>query len=107
MRAVQRQMLARVIANKLSAIGDQITAEADIHDVTYLLESIINDNAAWSWSAVARIFRALSRILAQCVLDEGSSSWDVFADVWKHVLRNLLHLIANNGGWVSGLYTDF
>ena len=108
MQAVERQMLARMIATKLSTIGDQISAEADIQDITDLLESIINNNSPWCWSTVARIFRALSSILAQCVLNETSTAWDIFADVWKHVLRNLFTLIANNGGWVSGgLHTDY
>ena len=101
--AVRRQAMARLIAQRLGVIGDQITSEADMQNVTELLETIVSSNAsAWSWSNVARIFRALSHILAKIVSGSDTTAWDVFTDVWKHVLRNLFTLIADHGGWVSG-----
>lgn len=87
-----------------------MTTETDGQNVSQLLDDILTSlafhyDAGMMWRGVARLYRALSRMLAQCV-EGGSSSdgvWDTFSDIWKQVLRHVVGLIADNGGWVSPL----
>ena len=88
-----------------------MTTEADDQQLYELLDNLFTSlspgisNSGLTWTRVVNLYRVLSRILAQCLQDDGSSEalWDMFSNVWKKVLRHVVGWIADNGGWVSPL----
>lgn len=103
-------MLARRIAERLIAIGDDVTTETDSFTVQEILESFIttvnhNQGVGLSWSTIGRLYRALSRLLTQSVQSsaalEANEAWQTFNKLWKTVLQAVSAWITENGGWVS------
>ncbi len=101
------QALARKIAERLIAIGDEVNADAGNFTVTEILESFIssydlNHGSDWTWGTVGRLFGVLSQLLTESVHSGmESESWFTFAKFWKTVLQTVPAWIADNGGWVS------
>lgn len=103
-------MLARKIAERLIAIGDDITTDTDTFTVNEIMEhwvtsSSLNQDPQLSWSTVGQLYQALSRLLTQSVYSgeelELNESWLTFSKLWKIVLQTVSGWIADNGGWVS------
>ena len=104
-------VLARRIAERLKAIGDQVNENSENFEIQDLIEDYVTSmslglGSGLSWSSVVQLYRTLSRLLAQC-LDNGTAvpeenePWMSFTKLWKIVLQSVVGWIMDNGGWVS------
>ena len=106
-------MLARRIAERLIAIGDNVVFDVESVTVTDFVESWMaalsmthGSGQNLTWRSVARLYRALSTLLTQSLGSNGqdlehSESWQRFDKLWHMVLHTVVSWIADNGGWVS------
>lgn len=103
-------MLARRIAQRLIAIADDVTNDADSFTVEEILETFVtsykhDQGVGLTWGSIGRLYRALSRLLTQSVYSrmelEANEAWQTFSKLWKTVLQSVSTWIADNGGWVS------
>lgn len=83
-----------------------MTNDADNEHVSELMDGILSSLSyrGLTWNGVVRLYRGLSRVLAQWFVEDDAPSaglCDMFTDVWKQVLRHIVGWITDNGGWVS------
>lgn len=113
--AFSHQVLARRIAERLIAIGDEVTSDTDAFTVEDVLETFVtsfkhDQGAGLTWDGIGQLYRALSRLLTRSVYSpvelEVNEAWLTFSKLWKTVLQGVSTWIANHGGWVSDRYRN-
>lgn len=102
-----QQVLARRIALRLMAIGDQVSTETGSVALTDLFASLsLNHVVNLTWLSVVRLYYHLYQLLDQLLRSdrqdiEESESFQTFKKLWSLVLRVVASWIADHGGWVS------
>lgn len=110
-----QKVLARRIAERLMAIGDNVAYDVESLTLSDAIETwmatLSMSHAAphnLTWRSLARLYSALSTLLTQTLGSNGqdlerSESWQRFDKLWHMVLHTVVSWIADNGGWVSAV----
>ena len=92
-----RVIKARMIADRLKAIGDEVEDEYNKSKLDDLIMLVMYTQTL-SWRKVAELFKRLYRVMETIQYDD---QVPLFEKVWGCLLDSVVPWIQDKGGWVS------